>query len=410
MNGLDRLVPARHHGWLMVAASCVMMGLSFGSLIAVTVFIRPLEAEFGWERGVTSFAYSSASFMTGLLGIPMGRLVDRISPRPIVLTGAVMIGAAYVLLSRIDQVWQLYLLYGLMVGGLGNGCFMIPLLSNVGFWFDKHKGVAIGAVMAGQSLGGALTPYLARYLLAQMDWRAAYLTLGLLIWGALVPLAWIVREPPGLARLKEAAEQQPLAAGAVLSPMRLTVVLCIAIVMCCICMAIPVVHLYPLAVEAGLPAVGASLVLGVMMGVSIIGRVGIGKVADHTGGIRALLLASGLQTVMIFWFTQVDTLPALLLFAMLFGLGYGGVVPSYAIIMREMLPVHTMGFSMGLVFFFGNLGMATGGYLGGFFYDLSGGYAASYAVGALAGVINLLIVGSLLLYARQQQQPLPQPA
>jgi MFS family permease len=158
------------YGWVVVGASCLIMGTAFGALITISVFLRPLEQEFGWDRGITSFAYSSASFMTGVLGIAMGRLVDRLSPRPLVLTGAVVMGAGLVLLSRMHALWQLYVLYGLMIGGLGTGCFLIPLLTNVGFWFDRHKGLAIGAVMAGQSLGGAIMPSVARYLLAHMAW------------------------------------------------------------------------------------------------------------------------------------------------------------------------------------------------------------------------------------------------
>jgi len=405
---LQRRLGPNAHGVVVVVASCLIMGMAFGSLLSVSVFFKPLELEFGWDRGVTSFAYSSASFMTGVMGIAMGRLVDRLSPRPIVLLGAVSIGSGLLLLSHMHAVWQLYLFYGLLVGGLGNGCFLIPLLTNVGFWFDRGKGLAIGSVMAGQSLGGALMPAISRYLLAEMPWREAYLVLGLGAWAVLIPLALLVRQPPGLSELKASALKHALPA--VISPMRLTATLCVAIVCCCICMSIPILHVYPLAVEAGLSAVQAASVLGVLMSVSIVGRVGIGSVADRVGGVRSLLLASGVQTATIFWFSQMHTLPGLLLIAVLFGIGYGGVIPSYAVIIRELIPVNRVGLSMGMVFFFGNLGMSLGGYLGGLLYDLSGAYPLSYAAGALAGVANLIIVGSLLLTLRARQAPVPVPA
>jgi MFS family permease len=395
------------YAWVVVGASALMMAMSFGTLICVSVFLRPLEAEFGWDRGVTSFAYSSAAFMTGLIGIGMGRLVDRFSVRPILLVGALVLGTAQVLLSRIDAVWQLYVLYGLMVGGFGNAAFLIPLVTNVGYWFDRNRGLAFGVVMAGQSLGGALLPTLARGLLEQMAWRDAYLTLGLIAWAVLIPLALLVREPPGLAALKAEAQGQAASFPALISPARLTALLCMAIVMCCVCMAIPVIHVYPLAVEAGFAPSQAGLVLGVLMGVSIVGRVGIGRIGDMVGGIRALLLASGIQTALIFWFSQMNTLGGLLLIAVLFGVGYGGVVPAYAIIIRELIPLNRVGRSMGLVFFFGNLGMSLGGYLGGLLYDLSGGYPAAYAAGAVAGLVNLALVGTLLLQTRARQAPTP---
>jgi MFS family permease len=167
---------------------------------------------------------------------------------------------------------------------------------------------------------------------------------------------------------------------------------------------------YPMAVEAGFSALQGATVLAVLMSMSIIGRVGIGTVADRVGGVRALLLASGVQTAMIFWFSQVSTLPGLLLIAVAFGIGYGGVIPSYAIIIRELIPLNRVGRSMGMVFFCGNVGMSLGGYLGGLLYDLSGAYPLSFAAGATAGVVNLLIVGSLLLAIRARQAPAPVPA
>lgn len=407
VNLLQRRLSNSAYAWVVLAASCVMAGLAFGSLISVSVFLRPLEAEFGWDRSATSFAYSSGAFMAGVMGIGMGRLVDRISPRPLLVMGAVAIGAGHLLLSQLSAQWQLYALYAVLVGGIGGGSCLVPLVTNVGFWFQRNRGVAIGMVLAGQSLGGALMPVLTRILVDTMAWRDAYLALGLVIWAVMLPLSALVRQPPDMAAQRAAA-----AVGAVrpaLSPARLTATLCTAIVCCCICMSIPIVHVYPLAVEAGLPTVQAATVLGVLMAVSIVGRVGIGKVADRVGGVRSLLLASGVQTVVIFWFSQVGSFAGLLAVATLFGVGYGGVIPSYAIIIREQIPLGRVGMATGLVFFFGNLGMGLGGYLGGLFYDLSGAYPASFAAGAAAGVLNLLIVGSLLV-ATLRARTAPQPA
>lgn len=393
----------------MAFSSSLMLGAAFGTMLCITVFLKPLEAEFGWERGVTSFAYSISAFFVGSFGIGMGRLVDRISIRPIILFGAVMMGVSQMLLSRIDSLWQLYLIYGLLVGALANGSFLVPLMTNIGFWFERNKGLAVGVVMAGQSLGGALMPALARWLTASLGWRDAYLVLGAVSMSVLIVLALIVRDPPGIAATKASAK----IAGpsrAVIAPAPLSATLCIAIVCCCICMSIPLIHIYPLALEQGLLPTTAAAVLSVIMVTSIVGRVGIGRLADHIGGVRSLLLASALQTAMVFWFSQLSTLPWFVAVGILYGIGYGGVIPSYAIIVREMIPTHRVGVVMGMVFFFGNLGMALGGYLGGVIYDLSGGYTASYATGALAGVANLAIVGGLLVVIRMRRPPIPAPA
>jgi MFS family permease len=221
-------------------------------------------------------------------------------------------------------------------------------------------------------------------------------------------LALIVRDPPGIAATKASAK----IAGpsrAVIAPAPLSATLCIAIVCCCIAMSIPLIHIYPLALEQGLLPTSAAAVLSVIMVTSIVGRVGIGRLADHIGGVRSLLLASALQTAMVFWFSQLSTLPWFFAVGILYGIGYGGVIPSYAIIVREMIPTHRVGVVMGMVFFFGNLGMALGGYLGGVIYDLSGGYTASYATGALAGVANLAVVGGLLVVIRMRRPPIPAP-
>ena len=388
-----------HYGWLMVVVSSLIMSIGFGSLISVSVFLKPLEAEFGWDRGLTSFAYSCASFMNGVMGIAVGRLVDRLPARPIVLTGALVLGASQILLSRIDSIWALYLIYGTMVGGLGNGCLLIPLMTNVGFWMERHKGVAMAAVLAGQSLGGALVPYFARTLISGLDWRDAYLVMGLTAWGVLIPLALLVRPPSGPASAR-ASQREDFRPPVPISPGRLTAVLSAAIVCCCVCMAIPVIHVYPLALEAGLAPQAAAAVLSVLMVTSIAGRLGLGRIADSIGGIRSLLVASGIQTVMIFWFSQSATLAGLLAIAVAFGIGYGGVIPSYAVIIRELIPPHRVGAALGMVFFFGNIGMSSGGYLGGLLHHLSGSYQVSYGVGVLAGMANLAIVSVLLFHIR----------
>lgn len=395
--------------WLMAFSSSLLLGAAFGTMLCVTVFLKPLEAEFGWERGVTSFAYSISAFFVGSFGIGMGKLVDRISVRPILLFGAVMMGISQLLLSRIDSLWQLYLIYGLLVGALANGSFLVPLMTNIGFWFERNRGMAVGVVMAGQSLGGALMPALARWLVATLGWREAYLTLGGISMTVLVLLALIVRDPPGIATTKANAKVNG-PSRAEIAPGPLTATLCLAIVLCCICMSIPLIHIYPLALEQGLLPSAAAGVLSVIMVTSIVGRVGSGRLADRIGGVRTLLVASGLQTVMVFWFSQLSTLPWFIAVGIFYGIGYGGVIPSYAIIVREMIPTHRVGAVMGMVFFFGNLGMALGGFLGGVIYDWSGGYPTSYATGALAGMANLAIVGGLLLVIRMRKPPIHAPA
>ncbi len=396
------------YGWVMVGLAALIMGMGFGTQVSISVFIKPLSEEFGWARGDISFAYTLAAYCSGLSGIFMGFMADRVSTRALVLFGSIMLGATYMMLSFITARWQLYLLFGVFVGGLCQGAFLAPLLTNVGFWHDRHKGIALGLTLAGQSMGAALVPLVARLLISEVGWRHAYVAMGLGAWCVLIPVALLVRQPPALRRggiahgaTAPAASAEPgMGAGwvaAMLSP---------AIVCCCICMAIPIIHVVPLAMDKGIDAQTAAAVLTVMMSVSVIGRVGIGKVADAIGGTRALFLASATQTALIFWFTQVGQPAGLYIVAVLFAVGYGGVIPAYAIIIRELVPPRKVGRVTGLVMFFGNVGMGTGGFLGGLLYDWSGSYTLSFGTGAVAGLVNLAIVGTLLVYLRARQPDL----
>jgi MFS family permease len=393
----------------MVAVSALIMGMGFGTQVSVSVFIQPLNAEFGWARGDISFAYTLAAFFSGLGAVVMGHLADRISPRIQVAVGAVTMGVAYQLLSRSTALWQFYLLYGVLIGGLCQGSFMTPLLTNVGFWFDRHRGVALGATLAGQSLGAALVPLLSRFLITELGWRTAYQALGLGAWALLIPLALLVREPPRLEELRQASRDAAAAdphhalgrTRAGLTTGQLSAYLGAAGVLCCTCMAIPSIHIVSLALDAGISAQAAASVLTVLMVFSIVGRVGIGKVADAIGGMRALWLASFGQTVTIFWFTQVHSLAGLYLVALFYAPAFGGVIPAYTIVVRDLVPAHQVGGVTGWVFFLSNIGMGLGAFLGGSLFDWTGTYSVPFATGALAGTANLVMIGWLYLRIRR---------
>ncbi len=397
------------YAWLMVAVSGLIMGSGFGAQVTVSVFIQPLNGEFGWARGDISFAYTLAAFFSGLGSVVMGHLADRVSPRLQVIAGTVLMGVSYLLLGHADQLWEFYVLYGVMLGGLCQGSFMTPLLTNVSFWFERHRGLAMGATLAGQSVGAAIVPLIARTLISELGWRQAFQALGYGAWVVLIPLALLVRQPPNLEDIRRASRAAAAALHAHsrgrtaigLTPGQLAAYLGSASVLCCITMSIPAVHLVSLALDAGIGAQAAASVLTVLMAVSIFGRVGIGSVADRIGGLRALWLASFGQTVMVFWFTQAHTLAGLYLVALLFAPAYGGVIPAYAIVVRELVPAHTVGGVTGWMFFLSNIGMGLGGFLGGALFDWTGSYTVPFAVAAVSGTFNLVMIGWLYLRSRQ---------
>jgi len=388
-----------------VAVAAVIMGVGTGSVTSISVFLKPLIAEFGWLRGETAFAYTAATLAMGGCGILMGYLSDRYSTRAVVLAGTLGIGLSFLLLARQDSLWQLYLFYCL----LGGAAFDAPLLANVGSWFDKNKGLALGITTAVRSLGQGFVPYVASYLISIYGWRGAYSSLGVLSLAALVPLALLVRSPPvpGEERRPRGAEAAPRPQETYPVPPSVVVPwLSVAVVFCCACMATALVHVVPLAQDEGIEAQSAAGILLLIYVAGFVGRVFSGKIADHVGGVRAYLVASASQTVLIFWFTQVDSLAGFSILALLFGLGYSGVMTCFIICVREMIPPQVRGLSTGIVMAFAWVGMGLGGYQAGFFFDLTGSYTLSFANAVLAGLINLAIVGSLRHYvARRQPAP-----
>ncbi|MBI4084167.1 MAG: MFS transporter [Candidatus Lambdaproteobacteria bacterium] len=398
------------YGWVIVGLATVFWGLGMGSLLSISVFLKPLGAEFGWARGATSFAYLSAMILNGVAGIFAGMLADRFAARPFVVVGAISVGLAHLLLASIQSLWQLYFIYGFLIGFLALGLFKMPLLTSIQFWFRKNRGLATGLMLSGQTVGAATVPVVARHLIDAVGWRMAYVALGATMLAVLVPLSLLVRQPPGAEAVREASRKavgaNGLGMGGV-SARTIVTTLSAAIILCCVCMSIPMVHVVALATDKGIDGSTAASVLSVLMVAGLVNRVSIGKLADRYGGFPSLLLSSALQTSAIFLFTQVDSVWGLYLVAIWFGIGYGGVIPSYAILVREIVPAHLVGRSTGVVLFFGSIGMGQGGFWAGRLFDLTGSYSPGFALGAAAGVLNLLIVGTLYIRVRSRLTVMP---
>ena len=395
------------YAWMIVVVSSVLMGMGAGALVSISVFLKPLIAEFGWLRAETAFAYTAGAVAMGIGGIVMGYLSDRFSTRWVALAGMVFLGFSLLLIGNQRSLWQFYLLYCVM-GGFGAAALDAPLLANVGTWFERNKGLALGVATAGRSLGQGLVPFVGGILVATYGWRHAYVVLGTVSF-ALAPLAWLVRSPPGLKEAKiaaratspseqsEAFPDKPKIAGAWLS---------VAAIFCCIAMCTPMVHVVALARDAGIDQNSAAGVILLVYLSGFFGRIFFGKMADHIGGIRAYLTASAIQIAFVFWFTQLDSLTGFYILAVLFGFGMSGVMTCLIVSVRELTAVYMRGISTGTIFLTAWIGMGLGGYQGGLFFDQSGAYIIPYANAAFAGIVNLAIVGSLLFYFTRKQAQL----
>jgi len=392
-DGADAAVLDGGYAWVMLGVGTVLVALNLGALSSLSVFLKPLSQEFGWPRGATALSYTAAAVVIGVAGVVWGRLADRYGTRPVVLVGAVAQPAALLLLAWLASLSQFYVLY-MALGGFGFAAVNVPIIANVGLWFARRKGLALGILSSGGPLGQALVAFLAAHVIDAYGWRTGYLTLAILYALLAVPLALLVRTPPLLAAGVPAARGPGPDARPLSTPI-VVAWLSAAAVFCCTTMAIPIVHTVSMLTDRGLPYTEAARVFVVIMGSGVLGRILLGRLTDRLGGLRSYLLASALQTTLVFWFIRVESLPLLYLLSALFGLGFSGVMTSVWVCVREMVPPRLAATSLAVVVMFAWFGMGFGGWHGGRVYDLTGGYAHAYLHAVVSGLGNLAIVGAL---------------
>jgi len=380
------------------------MGMGAGALISISTFLKPIVTEFDWLRGETSLAYLAGAIAMGFGGIGMGYISDRYSTRPVVIVGILCLGGSMFLLASQSALWQFYLYYSIL-GGFGASALDAPLLANVGNWFNRNKGLALGLAMAGRALGQGFVPFGSGLLISSSGWREAYTTLGIVSLVVLLPLAYFIRNPPGLQEAKEASRKVSTSDQDRAHPVppKLAVAwLSGAGLFCCTCMGTAMVHAVAIAQDTGIDANKAAGVILLIYISGFFGRIAFGKLSDHIGGIRAYWLASFGQTVLIFWFTQMQSLAGFYAHAIIFGFFMAGVMTGLIICVRELTPVHMRGMSNGIVVLLAWVGMGIGGYQAGFFFDISGSYLIPYANATAAGTVSLIIGGALYFYFRRK--------
>lgn len=388
----DPAAPDTRTAWTMVAACAVMVAMGFGSINNIAVFLVPLGAEFHWPRAELALAYAMATLGTGLGGVVMGHLADRLPIRRVALCGALAPALGYLLLARLDSLAELHGLHALM-GLFGLGAIMAPLNSLAAQWMPRRPGVAIGVVSAGGAFGQGVLPFLARQLLDTLDWRAAYTVLGLLTLAVMLPLALCLRNPPRAAGAPAAAA--PATVRRAGSPVWLLGWLCVAVLFCCVCMATPIVHVTALGADRGLGGSASAGLLAAMMVSGMLGRLGFGRLADRIGSLPSYAVASAGQTALALLFPQVPTAGGLYLLSIAFGLVFSGAMTAFILCAREYAPPSRVGLSIGVVMGFAWAGMALGGWQGGLFHDLCGDYGRSFVNASLGGVLNLLVLALL---------------
>ena len=381
-----------------------------GSLFVLVVGLKQIAFDFGWPRSVPSLAISCLFLGTGVGGIVMGYWFDRSGAGPVTGLGMSMIGVGALLASLFNAQWQLYAIYGVMMGLLGQAAVIGPLVVNVMRWFEHRRGFAVGLLAAGQGVAGTVWPPVFRYYNEDSGWRTTYLWFGVFVLLTALPLtAFLWRRLPGRTVHLEERERDrgsvvpPTTARRLgLSNAKLQAALCFAMFSCCVPMSVPLGHLIAHASDLGHPNVRAAEMLAVALFAATVVRLTGGTlVVDRFGGLAALLVFSVLQMAALLLYAVVEARLALYSVSVLFGMGYGGIAMCYPVIVREYLPAAESGRRLGLVLLFGAIGMALGGGLGGYLFDLTGSYSPAFLAGAAFNVLNLGIVFTLVTRRRR---------
>ena len=387
MNNISDKDPS--YAWVMVACVFVLSALSFGTLASLSVFLKPLSLEFGWSRGQTSFGYTIISFASAAFGVFWGYIADKYGTRWFGIVAALMMSLSLFLLSKQTNIYHFYGFYFLF-GAFGNAMVTAPLFANVGFWFRKNPGLALGITAAGGAVGQGLIPYFSGIIIESDGWQAAYYFMAIIYLLIAIPAALFIRESPWREQARTSVEKEPR--DFPLSEKEAITWLCSAVIFCCICMSVPIVHLVPLLTDAEFTIEFATSVLMVLMFCGAFGRILGGKLGDVIGALPAYILMSLGQTISVIWFPYVTNPIGLYLLAAFFGFTYSGVMSSILVTTRMVVSAKFAGRANSLGSFFGWTGMGMGGFFGGYFYDLYGDYFWSFAFASFMGVINLLVL------------------
>lgn len=406
MSPLAARIEANYR-YVVVLASLGMMLIGTGSIFLLIMTLKPIAQDFGWPRSVPSFGYSLQFLGAGIGSIAMGHWFDRSGMGKPAVLGAVMIGSGLLVVSAMANEWQFYIAYGVLIGLLGHATLFSPLMANVVRLFEVRRGMAAGVVASGQSIAGVLWPPIFRYVNDAIGWRETYFWFGIFVLATMLPLALVfwhraatapaASPPRASAGRRRAPRPKVETTGIAVSPFMLMTALCVAIVGCCISMALPLAQLVSHATDLGHSYARGAEMLALALLLTSVCRLGIiGPMVDRMGGLRALFVFSAIQAVAVGAFALVDGIVALYLTAAVFGIGYGGILPAYPVILRECLPIEGLGRRTATVILFGGIGMAIGGWFGGWMYDVTGDYAPAFVAGAMANAVNLAIVWALI--------------
>lgn len=395
------------YAWTRLVVVLALMTIGSGAMYVVAVVLPAVQTEFGVVRADASLPYTLMMVGFGLGGVMMGRLADRFGIMPVVMLGAGGLCAGYIAAGVSSNLTTFALAHGVLLGALGSSATFAPLVADTSLWFVRRRGIAVGICASGNYMAGAIWPPIVQHFVDTVGWRQTYIGLGMFCVLSMPLLALLLRpRPPTAVAASNAAASSvaPSTRPFGLSMGQAQTLLCVAGVACCVAMSMPQVHIVAYCGDLGYGAARGAEMLSLMLACGVISRLVSGAICDRIGGLRTLLLGSVLQGLALLLFIPFDGLVSLYVISAMFGLFQGGIVPSYAIIVREHFPPAEAGARVGTVLMATLFGMALGGWMSGKVFDLTGSYHAAFINGVAWNLLNLVIVLTLLARVRGAQQ------
>jgi MFS family permease len=382
------------YAWIRLGVSILLSTIGGAGMWAVVVVLPAVQTEFGVDRADASLPYTMTMIGFALGNVLIGRLIDRVGFMAPAFASGAALGLGFILAAMSGSITQFSIVQGLLIG-IGCSATFGPLLADISHWFVRRRGIAVAAAAAGNYLAGAIWPVAMQPFLISEGWRATYMGIGVICLATMLPLVLFLRRRPLHSLAGATASPAPVKPIAV-SPAALQAMLVIAGLGCCVAMSMPQVHIVAYCMDLGYGVARGSEMLSLMLAAGIVSRLLSGVVADRIGGIRTLLIGSVLQGISLLLYIPFDGLASLYVVSMVFGLSQGGIVPCYAIIVREYMPAAEAGQRVGIVIMATIAGMALGGWMSGWIYDLTGSYAAAFLNGIAWNILNVTTMSLLL--------------
>ncbi|MVA99076.1 MFS transporter [Nitratireductor sp. CAU 1489] len=390
--------PDGRQSWYRLALCMVLGTIGSVGMWAIVVVLPAAQIEFGVNRADASIPYTATMVGFALGNVVIGRFVDRMGVAIPIAAAVVMLGSGFLLGAVASSVWLLAAAQ--VLAGFGAAATFGPMMADISRWFVRRRGIAVAAAASGNYIAGAIWPFFLQTGMEYDGWRFTYSAVGLFCLATMLPLTLLLRGRAPEFRPGNTLSAPPQRRAAGLSPRALQGLLIVAGLGCCVAMSMPQVHIVAYCVDLGFGLARGAEMLSLMLAAGIVSRLASGVIADRIGGVKTLLLGSVLQAIALMFYIPFDGLASLYIVSLIFGLSQGGIVPSYALIVREYLPPHEAGERIGIVIMATIVGMALGGWLSGFIYDLTGSYRAAFLNGIAWNMLNIAVMAFLLMRTR----------